>query len=67
MRPLPMVAGGASGGLAGFLLTVAKDVLSGSSSQVLIPPETEPFTLTGLDLKPFPSDNLQIHWPSLVF
>ena len=62
MRPLRIVAGGASGGLAGVLLTLARDFLAGSATQALIPPEPESFALPALDFKPPTTDCSQIQW-----
>ena len=66
MRPLPVVAGGASGGLAGILLTLARDFLSGSATQALIPPEPEVLPFPSLDFKPPPADCISIHWASFA-
>ena len=67
MRPLPLVAGGASGGLAGVVLTLCRDFLSsGSGSQVLVPPKPEPLRFSTLDFGSPPSDPLQIHWASFA-
>ena len=66
MRPLPLVAGGASGGLAGVVLTVARDFLAGSGSQVLVPPEPEPLAFPSLDFGPALPDSSHIHWSSFL-
>ena len=66
MRPLPLVAGGASGGLAGVFLSVARDFLSGSGSAVLVPPEAEVFPLPSLDLGSSSFDSAQVHWSSFA-
>ena len=68
MRPLPLVASGASGGLAGLALSVAREFLlsgSGDSGSVLVPPEPELFPFSGLDLPPAAREGAQVHWPSL--
>ena len=67
MRPLPLVASGASGGLAGVILTVAREFLSGASGtsgQVLVPPEPEQLPFCGVDFSPVPLESVHVHWAS---
>ena len=69
MRPPALVASGASGGLAGLALTLARDFLlssSGTSGSVLVPPEPELVPLPGLDFLPSPAEGAQLHLTSFL-
>ena len=65
MRPLPIVAGGASGGLVGLGFQVLRDLSSGIQ---LAPPDSDPSLLTSSSPETSaPSYLEQVHLPSLVF
>ena len=64
MRPLPVVAGGASGGLVGLCFQVLRDLDFGTN---LVPPEPELSTPVSSYSWIAPSNFLEnLHWPSLA-
>ena len=65
MRPLPIVAGGASGGFVGLCVQVAREVFF-SDSVIRVPPEPELFPVLPGDTSTSSNFILHLDWTSFL-